>query len=156
MCHALGHSCRSHTKEWCIKPGGGIAGKTIDESKAAQKATQGGERKEKGANTSANLIKNGITVKGFDGHAYIVDTTHLQKIQLEQNEFAGIANSTNINTTDYFEYQGFIAMDDKPEPANCEPRVSVNWNTHMIPAIPGYETILATTSVLPSNPSSNT
>ena len=105
-----------------------------------------------------NLVKNGITVKGLDGQAYIVDTTHLQKIQLDtkQTKFVGVANSTDNSTMDYFKYQGFMAMDNKPEPVDCKPRVSVNWNTHTIPAIPGYETILETTSILPSNPSSNT
>lgn len=38
LCFGLGFPCRGHTKQWCIRPGGGMAGKTIDESKAARKA----------------------------------------------------------------------------------------------------------------------
>ncbi|KAG5714973.1 hypothetical protein E4T56_gene5368 [Termitomyces sp. T112] len=159
----IGASCRGHTKEWCIRPGGGMAGKTINESKAARQAAQGGGRKggKPSSNTtpSATTIKNGIAVKGLDGQAYIVDLSHLQKIQLDvtkPTDFAGIADSSpNSTTTEYFEYEGFM-VDDAIDPADYEPRASVNWNTHTIPTIPGYETILATTAVLPTHPSDRT
>lgn len=110
VCYTMGSSCRGHTKEWCIKPGGGMAGKTIKESKAACQATQGGGNKN--AKTT-NTIKNGLAVKGLDGQAYIVDIAHLQKIQLETKpaDFAGIADSAT-NTTDYFEYEGFMVIDE--------------------------------------------
>ena len=37
-----------------------------------------------------------------------------------------------------------------------EPWATVNWNTHTIPTMHTCETILATTAIIPSNPSSNT
>lgn len=49
----------------------------------------------------------------------------------------------------------FIATDDDFETNSCKPRVSINWNTHTIPATPGYKTILATTAVVSSNLSSD-
>lgn len=129
----------------------------IDEFKAMQKAAQGGDNKG-GKTGNNNTTKNGIEIKSLDGQAYIVDTTHLQKIQLEakQIKFAGIANSTDISTINYFEYQGFIATDDKLKLDGCKPRASINWDIHTISAIPGYEIILATIAVVLSNPYSST
>lgn len=123
-----------------------MARKTIEELKAAW---GGGNKSTKLTNT----IKNRLAVKGLDGQAYIIDVTHLQKIQLEAKptDFAGIADSTT-NMTNYFEYEDFIAIDGD----NDEPQASINWDMHTILAIPDYKTILATTTVIPSVPSSNT
>lgn len=81
---------------------------------------------------------------------------HFQKIQLEAKpaEFAEVADSTT--TTDYFKYEGFMAINDNSTSTEYEPRASINWKTHTIPAIPGYETILATTTAIPPIPNSNT
>ncbi|KAG5723846.1 hypothetical protein E4T56_gene9843 [Termitomyces sp. T112] len=38
VCFAQGLPCHGHTKEWCIRSGGGMARKTIEQSKAAQHA----------------------------------------------------------------------------------------------------------------------
>ena len=55
----------------------------------------------------------GITGKGLDSQASIVDVSQLQKIQLDTSKFAGIASSTSLtNSTNFFEYEGFIAVED--------------------------------------------
>ena len=51
-----------------------MASKTIDESKAACCAAQGGDTK--GAKLNNN-IKNRIAITDFDGQVYIIDVTHL-------------------------------------------------------------------------------
>lgn len=79
LCLGLGLSCQGHTKAWCIRPGGGMAGKIIEESKAARKAARGGGNKQNAASNNS-APKNGIAVKGLNGQAYIVDITHLQKV----------------------------------------------------------------------------
>ncbi|KAH0587875.1 hypothetical protein H2248_006630 [Termitomyces sp. 'cryptogamus'] len=94
-----------------------MARKTIEELRTVQLAAQGGAKggklKQGGGSTN---IKNGIMVKGLDRQAYIIDIDSLQKIQLETTakpaEFAG---AITTNSTDFFEYGGFMAIDkDKP------------------------------------------
>ena len=101
-------------------------------------------------------MKNRIAVKGFDGQAYIVDVSHLQKIQLEakkpettkSTEFAGITSPAPTNTTNFFEYQGFMAVEDDVSDTGHDLRTSINWNDNLAN---GHETILATTAIAPLN-----
>ncbi|KAH0582454.1 hypothetical protein H2248_010398 [Termitomyces sp. 'cryptogamus'] len=78
---------------------GWMAEKTIEESKATRKAAQGGGKSKTGG---AQTLKSGIAAKGLNGQAYMVDLSHLQKIQLysttpNPNEFAGVASFTPTN-----------------------------------------------------------
>lgn len=109
ICYALRLTCRGHTKEWCIRPGGGMAGKTIEESRTARLAARGGAKGGKSKQGGgSSTIKNGIAVKGLDGQAYIVDVDNLQKIQLETTiKTAEFAGAITTNSTDFFEYGGF-------------------------------------------------
>ncbi|KAG5339862.1 hypothetical protein C0989_003255 [Termitomyces sp. Mn162] len=90
-------------------------------------------------------MKVGMAVKGPDGQAYLVDTAHLQKIQVEatKNEttdFASIAftacmnsaSATPVNLTGFFEYQGFMAVEDDVNDFGDELRVSINRNNNAI------------------------
>ncbi|KAF5378789.1 hypothetical protein D9615_006919 [Tricholomella constricta] len=45
LCYAARKPCKTHTKRWCIRPGGGMEGKTITESINARRAEQGGTGK---------------------------------------------------------------------------------------------------------------
>lgn len=54
-CHALRRPCRGHTKLFCIQKGGGMAGKSIVEAQAAQKASR---KKVSRDSTSANSHDN--------------------------------------------------------------------------------------------------
>lgn len=102
-----------------------MAGKTIEEFKAAQ---GGDHKREKPANIlSDKTVKNSIAVKGLDSQAYIIDMIYLQKIQLDAKptKFAGVANSMANNSTEYFEYQGFMTINNNPSD-NCKLRASVN------------------------------
>ncbi|KAF5347090.1 hypothetical protein D9758_011643 [Tetrapyrgos nigripes] len=59
-----------HTREWCISPGGGMAGKTIEESKeACLKDCE----KRKGGNKLGETNKPNYQVVESNGHAYIID-----------------------------------------------------------------------------------
>lgn len=134
VCFGAGQPCRGHTKEWCIRPGGGMAGKTIEESVNARRATRGGGKPTGNSKTaSGNGTKNNIAVKGLDGQAYVVDISHLQKLQLDSNnvnvpktsEFAGIASS-GTNSTEFFEYHGFMAVDESLN----DTHTSIDWAIH--------------------------
>lgn len=155
-CYSAKLPCRGHTKEWCIRPGGGMAGKTIEESRTARLAARGGAKggnPKQGGGSNNNSIKNGIAVKGLDGQAYIVDIDNLQKIQLEAAKPAEFAGAVTTNSTDYFEYEGFMATDSED---HDKPRATINWDNHTIPSLHTCETILATTAVIPANPCSDT
>ncbi|KAG6870285.1 hypothetical protein C0995_014045, partial [Termitomyces sp. Mi166 len=112
-----------------------------------------------GGGSGGNIIKNGIAVKGLDGQAYISNTTHLQKIQIEAakdattkpTEFAGIASYTNNSTN--FKYKGFMAIEDVVNDFGEELRVSFNWNTNIIN---NCKTILATMMIIPLSQSEYT
>lgn len=68
----------------------------------------------------SNNIKNSIVVKGLDGQAYIVNLENLQKIQLEATKPTEFVEATITNTTDFFEYGGFMAFEDN------KPRATIN------------------------------
>lgn len=60
-----------HTIDTCIKPGGGMAGKTLDEAKAAKRAKAGGSGGRSGLNS---LSKAYVTLRDSAGNTcYIVD-----------------------------------------------------------------------------------
>ena len=46
-CLKLGFQCHGHTKLWCVRTRGGMAVKTIEESKAACKAAEGRQEVQK-------------------------------------------------------------------------------------------------------------
>ncbi|KAG5352025.1 hypothetical protein C0989_004168 [Termitomyces sp. Mn162] len=133
--YKVGHQYHGHTKQWCIRPGGGMVGKIIEESKATSKAVQGGGKTATGGGTKAPTGSSGntkisIVVKGLDEQAYLVSTTHLQKIQIETaknviTEFAGVASTTPNNLTDFFKYQGFMAMEDDVNHFGNKLRISI-------------------------------
>lgn len=103
-----------------------------------------------------NNTKVGIAMKGLDGQAYLIDTTHLQKIQIETaktdtSDFARVASSdTPVNSTNFFEYQGFMAVEDNINDFSQELRVSIDWNDNIAC---DCETILVTTVIAPLNQS---
>ncbi|KAF8219320.1 hypothetical protein L208DRAFT_1551817, partial [Tricholoma matsutake] len=108
---------RGHTKAYCIKPGGSMAGKTVEESKAACKAAR--EKKP----LAANPPKIPITVKDINGHVFTVmvdsDTT-----PSPASEFAGLASDPiPTASTDMDEYESWVIIEE-------EPTTTVNWNGH--------------------------
>ena len=61
-----------HTVTYCISPGGGIAGKTIEDSKQAQRCERDASHKTNPGSLSVHSPKHKVTVniKGTNGHAY--------------------------------------------------------------------------------------
>jgi len=66
--HLLCSNCKKpwHTSEFCIQPGGGMAGKTIAEAQAARNAKRGKKPKDKSSKPAGSIIQSG-------NQAYIVD-----------------------------------------------------------------------------------
>ena len=108
-----------HMMEYCIKAGGGMAGKTIEESKAARKLAL--EKKSSGSHTS----KIPVTVKDVNRRAFTV------MIDSETNpppilcpEFAGLAcDPIPTATIDEVEYEGWVVIEE-------EATVTVDWNQY--------------------------
>ncbi|KAG5718771.1 hypothetical protein E4T56_gene2727 [Termitomyces sp. T112] len=136
VCFELGLPCHGHTKPWCIKPGGGIAGKTIEESKTTQRAAQGGGKTSGATKTEGGSSKNGIAIEAAKND------------MLKSAEFVGVTSSTQEISTDFFEYQGFMAIKDDLNNFGDELRVTINWSDSIIC---NYKTILATTTIVPLN-----
>ncbi|KAF5380087.1 hypothetical protein D9615_006201 [Tricholomella constricta] len=70
-CALRGFNPVGHTQPWCIHEGGGMAGKTIEESRAARLAQGGGGRKTAKKNTSASTGTSKIKVSRGDTTLYL-------------------------------------------------------------------------------------
>ncbi|KAF8800335.1 hypothetical protein BYT27DRAFT_7117784 [Phlegmacium glaucopus] len=134
----------SHSAQWCIRPGGGMAGKTIEESKEARRRER--DSRNAGPRTATpSPSRVQVSVKGTDGHAYIMytDPSFLSPVDNSMTqvsgEFAGIASiPPNSLPLDNLEYHGFMAMiqeesatmSDNPFSNTEESQTSVNWDTY--------------------------
>lgn len=117
-----------------------MAGKTIEESITARRAAEGGGKSQNNLRTGKN-IKNGITVKGIDGQAYPNST---RTIRIRSYDFADIAMSNQSNSTDIFEYQGFMAIEDDTNDLGTDLRATIDWANN---STLECETIFATSAV---------
>ena len=154
-----------HTALWCIRPGGGMAGKTIEESKNARRKDKdskpGSTTSSTTPSTSAARVQ--VSVKGQDGRAYLMFTdpsslTPVIDSTQQPKEFAGIASiSADSITTDDIEYHGFIAaiQEELTEPEG-EYRANVDWNSYSktvdaadISTSSPYSNVLISTDVSP-------
>ena len=114
-----------HTAVYCISPGGGMAGKTIDKSKQARRRNQG-----EGTAPAATVPQKGkvsVKVHGADGHAYFmtVEAEDLTAPAIDpKTKFVGIAAvhsipSNPIPQPDLFEhpdaaeYSGWLAIEEE-------------------------------------------
>ncbi|KAJ3540638.1 hypothetical protein NMY22_g4216 [Coprinellus aureogranulatus] len=119
-------NCRTanHTKEYCVKEGGGMAGKTIEQSRAkrlADKGIKGGGKRPGGS-------KVAMTV---GGKVFLVDTADMIPVQADTNtnqaEFAGLAsaNIEELNTGAEGKMlvdRGWIAIEEETQDS-----VSIDW-----------------------------
>lgn len=114
-----------HSNAYCISEGGGMAGKTIEDSKQARKRDREA-RKEKGkqtTNTTTSNAKVSVTMKDANGRAFImlVDPSNLSS---PKQEFAGLASDpTEAENTESVEYEGWLVIDD-------EPYANIDWGTN--------------------------
>ena len=129
-----------HTAPWCICPGGGMAGKMIEESKEARrkdKDSKSSTPNSSGATPAASSTRVPVSVKGQDGRAYLMlmDPSSLTPVvdpAPKLNEFAGIASiSADSITTDDIEYHGFMAsiQEGPTEPAGGH-KANIDWNLY--------------------------
>ena len=105
-----------HMMEYCIKPGGGMAGKTIEESKAARKLAL--EKKTPG-------LKIPIMVKDINGHMFTVMVDSGADVSTPpRSEFAGLASDPIPTATiDEVEYDGWVVIEE-------EATTTIDWSQH--------------------------
>ncbi|KAF8800456.1 hypothetical protein BYT27DRAFT_7216956 [Phlegmacium glaucopus] len=133
-----------HSAQWCIRPGGGMAGKTIEESKEAQWRERD-SRNPGPRTTTPSPSRVQVSVKGTDGRAYIryTDPSSLSpadnSMTQVSGEFAGIVSiPPDSLPLDNLEYHGFMAtiqeesatMSDNPFSDTEESQTSINWDTY--------------------------
>ena len=129
-----------HIAQWCIRPGGGMAGKTIDESKEArrkEKDAKSGSATPSHSTPSTSSTRVPVSVKGQDGRAYLMlmDPSSLTPVvdsTQKPSEFAGIASiSADSISTDDIEYHGFMAtIQEEPIEPSGGYKANVDWNLH--------------------------
>ena len=119
---------QGHTADYCIAQGGGMAGKSLDESRRAQR-----EAKLKGKKSSTQPNK-GVSQKGKqtvtmtypDGRTFIayIDNNDTAP-EANSTEFAGLASvdGHTVETSDdlsIVEYDGWLALEEE--------KASIDWN----------------------------
>ncbi|KAM6491094.1 hypothetical protein JOM56_013333 [Amanita muscaria] len=121
-----------HTADFCIAPGGGMAGKSLDDVRKARRQTGGkSSHDSRPSSFSGNKGKIPVRVKDADGRAFTVylDSDD-QSANNSHNAFAGLASddpgSIPQNGTS-IEYEGFMAV------AIEEERTSVDWSENSKP-----------------------
>lgn len=132
-CKAKGRTnFTGHTQPWCILEGGGMAGKTVEESRKARLAHY--DAKRKGKDVKKEVSRLTITPQG--GAAFVVegDSSAIAVYiaaqggkgpQITKSEFAGLATdiipgTSCITDIETMEFDSFIAVEE-------EQRVGVNW-----------------------------
>ena len=131
-----------HTNHYCISPGGGMAGETIQESKDAHQKDRKNSRSNTHTKPSNNNGKIAVNMKDSSGKAFIIhiDPSNIPSLASDNKpEFAGIASdppeSLLSNTIEDIEWCSWLAFED-------EPKTSLDWNTHTKPvdiaAISGF------------------
>ena len=124
-CKRLGHS-----NQYCISAGGGMAGKTIQESKDARQKDRDHSR---GGNNTKSGTSNGkvaVNVKDANGRAFIIHVEPsdiASSVNNVKSEFAGLASdsieSVIPNSMEEVEWNGWLALEE-------EPKTTVDWTTH--------------------------
>ena len=91
--------CTGHTNHYCIFPGGGMARKTIQESKETHQKDCENSRSNTHTKPSNNKGKIAINMKDSSGKAFIihVDPSNIPSLASDNKpEFAGIASVRNL------------------------------------------------------------
>ncbi|KIJ53107.1 hypothetical protein M422DRAFT_242219 [Sphaerobolus stellatus SS14] len=127
-----------HIMTYCISSGGGMEGKSIEESKQARRQHRDAKKLKGTGSAPSSKGKVSVKVQGSDGHVYImqVNSDDLVATPVPATEnFAGIAEfsslplhnvessiTANSPDNDIIEYDGFFAME--------EITTSVDWNNN--------------------------
>ena len=129
-CHWTGH-----TADFCVRAGGGMAGKSIDEAQAAKRRGLR-EKQEKPKDSKNTKPKVALSFKDSNGQAFI---THVNMDNITMMNTSTVTSSTvhaNLASIDFdspslnlpihltgienVEYEGFLACFN-------DPRVSIDW-----------------------------
>jgi hypothetical protein len=107
-----------HSVGYCVAPGGGMAGKTIDEAKDAQKREKDAKRRQNGTGGSATG-RFPVNIKGADGKIY---AAYMDAPLPEEPAFAAIVDHEAMPSVpaDTVEYLGWIVIED-------DLKISVDW-----------------------------
>ena len=140
ICSNCKHS--GHIVTHCILPGGGMGGKTIEDSKQAWCRDRDALRKTNPSSLSVHSPKHKVTVnvKGTDGHVYymLVDAEHLTSPSLTMpSDFAGIAatpltvspapSSIPSSHLEEEEFVGWLATEE-------DPQTTIDWSACELPS----------------------
>ncbi|KAF8223138.1 hypothetical protein L208DRAFT_1079099, partial [Tricholoma matsutake] len=116
-----------HIIPYCVsKRGGGMEGKTIEESKTAKKLAY--EWKKSGNGTAKSSPKIPITLKDSAGHTYMVmlDSSIQSTAQVAPTEFVGLASDPLPHAmVEEVEYEGWLVTE--------EFSTSVDWVQNSVP-----------------------
>lgn len=139
-----------HTKLWCILEGGGMAGKMLDEAKAAHvahyKARKDNREKKKGA-TRLTITPAGGSVFTVEGDAealaaYIAAQTNKVPGTAPKAEFAGLAADmvpTSLEDAETLEFDAWIALEE-------ESVTIADWKDHALQTVTETTLTSATTT----------
>ena len=109
-----------HRTEFCIKPGGLMAGKTLDEARAAQSAARALQKSRNPRGTTSSQVNTAdstSTSVTINGKRYVLENT--AQVVTETN--SALAALT-MEAYDHDEYVAVLATDD--------PLASVDWRSH--------------------------
>lgn len=124
----------THTKPYCIRQGGGMEGKTIEESKAKRLADR------MAGKPGGGPSRKTVAVQGPKGQVFFTDASSLIPLHTSLSSsssaptgFAGIASShihelseSDKPITDY----GWIALEEETSLIKCDDSVSVDWTKY--------------------------
>lgn len=125
--------CQGHSNQYCISPGGGMAGKMIQESKDAHYKDRENAWGNNTTKSNSNTGKIAVNVKDSMGKAFItnIDPSDISAPHnLTKAEFARLASdapeSILPETMENIEWHGWLALEE-------EPKTSVDWVAHTKP-----------------------
>ncbi|KAF8233475.1 hypothetical protein L208DRAFT_1218032, partial [Tricholoma matsutake] len=112
-----------HTIKYCIKPGEGMAGKTLTELIATWRAASDQRKK-----PSPATLKIPVTMKDINGCAFTVMVDHNPSSPATSPpDFVGIAcDPAPTSTINEIEYEGWLVVKEQP-------RTTIDWTKHTAP-----------------------
>lgn len=103
-----------HTAEFCIQPGGGMAGKTVAEAQAAREAKRGRKSKEKTSKPAGSIIQSGnqAYIVDADGKAHeIISSSSSSTTTNNTSDSAHFLQTDDINSIDPLVLESMCAAD---------------------------------------------
>ncbi|KNZ78861.1 hypothetical protein J132_09544 [Termitomyces sp. J132] len=116
-CHSCGQPCQGHSKPFCVQKGGGMAGKSIADAQATQKASK--KKSDSTLDSITTSAKSYVTITRIDGKLWYVNPSNLGQLPAPSKTatFTGIAapqmpTPASDFSTECWEHAGFIAFED--------------------------------------------